>query len=306
MPRPPVLGLVFFVFLGQRSVCAFSDWKPGQAPEAVLATRQATEGVKATDLLEKAAKHQWGEYEHGSSVEPFGDITAHEFDLTHNKGDGSDSNLWINANLTTYPPNATADATVEVEPVLTTEQCPPGPDLHGLVCKLVFSDWIGVEVVCVCKDACKGINFTDSACSKAWAHILMELVEEDTGCTEYTGQLTVPGFWGKCRPASAVLNPTPPEVTAFAAESVVGGSNYHPGGGYKLNLLQGKSGNVKVAPKVAELRGVELLKSQLDTLNSQREGLLKQKDAWLIEREKLLSERKELGATHAKLMASAL
>merc|ERR1711967_170035 len=101
MPRFLSASVLAAALLG--TSFAFSDWKPGQVPEDIQVARATVDvdASKGTELLEKAQRHVWGPKEHGSVAQPYGDITAHEFDLTNNQGDGSDDNLWINANLST-------------------------------------------------------------------------------------------------------------------------------------------------------------------------------------------------------------
>lgn len=285
------MKLLLIAVLLVAPAAGFSDWKEGKVPEEVVKAREEGKAEKAAladELLEKAQPHVWGPQEHGTTTNPAGDITAHEFDLTNNQGDGSDDNLWINANLSTTPPNVTYEEYGLNSTNITRETCGASPDMHGLVCKLVFSDWIGVEVVCVCKDACTDVGGVATQCTQKWAHILMQLVEEDTGCTEYTGQLTVPGFWGKCRPASIVENPIVPIKDSAPADNVVGGTNYNPGGGW--------SGKEQVQ--------VELMQAQVQKLQAEKQQLVQEQAAWAAEKESLLAQRESLSQEHTRLAAS--
>lgn len=304
MPRFLAASVLAAALLG--TSFAFSDWKPGQVPEDIQVARATVDvdASKGTELLEKAQRHIWGPNERGTVTKPYGDITAHEFDLTNNQGDGSDDNLWINANLSTNATETYSTSTTSESYDNDREMCGASPDLHGLVCKLVFSDWIGVEVVCVCKDACQNINGTAVKCANKWAHILMALVEEDTGCTEYTGQLTVPGFWGKCRPATIIDNPIPIPKKSSAADNVVGGTNYNGIGNGGVNATAAKSVNLiqgqKEAPK-KPMSKLALMQSQLQQLREENTMLLKEKSDWEEHKKHLVEEYTKLTDTVATL-----
>lgn len=234
------------------------------------------------------------------------------------------------ANTTDISPTPTPTPTL-LDPYATANRvsCAVGTDLHGMMCKLIFTKTVGVEVVCHCHRACNSSGF-GGKCAEYWGHEIQKVVEEDTGCTDYSSQMAVPGYWAKCRqksnPDSAPSYYMPPDEdptdaskksTSLLQASSEGEAPEEEGivkDGVPIDdkedaaLVEGKGAFVAKAveqqpagesPAEAEERD---LQGQIDALKEENAKLAEEKSAWLSAKDKLKSEIHELQEANAKMV----
>merc|ERR1711965_378627 len=204
---------------------------------------------------------------------------------------------------TTETSETTQTSVPDVPDVYATHNrvsCAVGADLHGMICKLIFTKVVGVEVVCTCHRACNSSGF-GAGCAEYWGHEIQRVVEEDTGCTDYTSQLSVPGYWSKCRPKSNPkapptyyvepdTSPTEPQMLIQSKEDPTADE------AASFPALETKKGWTEEQEAEAELL------RQIDQLKEQNEALQAEKESWKKEKELMMKENHELPESNAKMV----